>query len=267
MQSRCNGISVAWREVGRGRPIVLVHGLADDHRAWRKVLPDLVLDHRVVLYDFRGHGETELGACDGSLAQLAADLIALMDAVALDRTLIAGFSLGGTVAMRVGIDHPERVEGLALVATSSRVNAAAAQWYRERADAVDAGDPKLRERLDRDTEDVYRNDLGELEDGLAIRRQSTADPRGFANACRAMAGLHEHPLDDEIGSIVAPTVVVAGEADQHCPPRAGEIIASRIEKSTLRVFPGAGHPIPVERPAEVVDAIRVLGAPSDTGNR
>jgi 3-oxoadipate enol-lactonase len=259
MQSRCNGISVAWREVGRGRPVVLVHGLADDHRAWRKVLPDLVLDHRVVLYDLRGHGETELGEADGTLAQLVADLAFLMDAVALDRALIAGFSLGGTVAMRMAIDHPEKVSALALVATSSRVNAAAAQWYLERADAVDAGDPELRERLDKDTADVYRNDPAELEAGLYIRRQSTADPRGYANACRAMAALHERPLDDELDRIVAPTVVVSGAEDQHCPPRAGEIIASRIPKSALVVIAATGHPIPVERPEDVVAAIRGLG--------
>jgi pimeloyl-ACP methyl ester carboxylesterase len=239
--------------------VILVHGLADDHRAWRKVLPRLVLDHRVVLYDLRGHGESELGAADGSLGQLGRDLVGLMDAIEVPRAVVAGFSLGGTIAMRLGIDHPERVEGLALLATSSRVGAAAAQWYRERADAVDLGDPGLRAQLDLDTEQVYRNDRRELPDGLLIRREATEDPRGYANACRAMLGLHEHPLDDELGRISAPTVVLAGELDQHCPPRAGEILASRISTSTLRVLAGAGHPIPVERPAEVADAIRELG--------
>ncbi|MGB9113610.1 MAG: alpha/beta hydrolase [Acidimicrobiales bacterium] len=260
MRSTANGISVSWREVGRGRPVVLVHGLADDHRAWRKVLPDLVLDHHVFLYDLRGHGETELGEPDGTLAQLATDLVGLMDAVHLDQAIIAGFSLGGTVAMRVGIDQPERVAGLALVATSSRVNAAAAQWYQERAEAVASGEAGLRQRLDQDTADVYRNEPGELEEGLVIRRQSTADPRGFANACRAMAGLHEHPLDDELGRIVAPTVVMSGEADQHCPPRAGEIIANGLKNASLRVIGATGHPIPVERPREVAEAIRSLDA-------
>ncbi len=258
MRVAVEGIEVAWYEVGRGRPVVLVHGLADDHRAWRKVLPHLVLDHRVILYDLRGHGETALGAADGSLRQLDADLVGLLDAIGVERAVIAGFSLGGTVAMRVGIDHPDRVDGLALIATSSRVNAAAAQWYRARAAAVDGGDPDLRWRLDLDTEDVYRNDPGELGAGLVIRRQSTADPRGYANACRAMADLHEHPLDDELGHVSAPTVVVAGDLDQHCPPRAGEIIARLIAQSTLRVVPATGHPIPVEQPAEVADAIRVL---------
>jgi pimeloyl-ACP methyl ester carboxylesterase len=92
-----------------------------------------------------------------------------------------------------------------------------------------------------------------------IRRQSTADPRGYANACRAMAGLHAAPLDDELGAIRVPTTILAGDADQHCPPRAGEIIAERIPGSRLTVLADTGHPLPVERPVEVAGAIAGLG--------
>ena len=120
-------------------------------------------------------------------------------------------------------------------------------------------DPKLRDTLDADTRDVYRNRVEEIPDGITIRRESTADPRGYANACRAMASLNSAPLDPELEAIAVPTVVLAGDADQHCPPRAGEIIAERITGSVLRVLPDTGHPLPVERPAEVAAAISFLG--------
>src|SRR5690349_20092033 len=155
MRARCDDIDVAWFEAGRGDPLVLVHGLADDHRAWRRAVPDLMLRHRVILYDLRGHGETTLGNANGSLRQLGDDLVALMRSIGIEKADIAGFSLGGTIAMRVAIDHPERVGRLALVATSSKVGRAAADWYRQRVDMVEAGDPHLRETLDRDTADVY----------------------------------------------------------------------------------------------------------------
>lgn len=255
MRVRVNSIEVAWFEVGRDEPLVLVHGLADDHRAWRRVVAPLMLTCRVILYDLRGHSGTELGAADGTLSQLGADLIGLLDVLDLERVVVAGFSLGGTIAMRAAIDRPDRIAALALVGTSSRVNSAARAWYEARAQLVDRDDPELRATLDADTRDVYRNHPDEIEDGLTIRRQATADPRGYANACRAMAGLNEMPLDDELGSIAVPTVILAGEVDQHCPPRAGEIIAARIAGSTLRVLPETGHPLPVERPAEVADAI------------
>lgn len=255
MKSLVNEVMLSWHEVGRGQPVVLVHGLGDDHRAWRKVLPGLMLRHKVLLYDLRGHGESEVGEPEGTLRQLSDDLVALMDAAAVPSCIVAGFSLGGTVAMRLAIDHPGRVEGLALVGTSSRVNSAAASWYEERADAVAKDDPLLREMLDRDTEDVYRQRPDEIAEGLLIRRQSTADPAGYANACRAMAALHDAPLDSELGMISAPTAILAGDADQHCPPRASKIIADGIAGSSLRVLAGCGHPIPVERPDEVVQAI------------
>jgi len=253
-------VTAARYEVGRGDPVVLVHGLADDHRAWRRVVAPLMLTRRVVLYDLRGHGGSPLGDADGSLAQLGADLVEVLDDAGLDRAVVAGFSLGGTIAMRAAIDAPERVAALALVGTSSRVNKAARGWYEERAAMAERDDPELRKTLDGDTEDVYRNRPEEIEAGLRIRRESTADPRGFANACLAMASLNERPLDDELAAIGVPTVILAGDADQHCPPRASEIIAEKIPGSTMQVLEDTGHPLPVERPEKVADAILGLEA-------
>ena len=255
MLARCNDINVAWSEAGRGAPLVLIHGLADDHRAWRRAIPDLMLRHRVILYDLRGHGETSLGEPDGSLSQLGEDLVALLNGLDIERPDVAGFSLGGTIALRLAIDHPHRVNRLALVATSSRVGRAASDWYRERVAMVERKDPRLRETLDGDTADVYAQAPGELEEGLLIRRQSTADPRGYANACAAMAALNATPLDPVLSKIQAPTLIVASTLDQHCPPKAAEIIAAGIAGSRLEIIPGAGHAIPVEKAHELTTAI------------
>jgi len=255
MRARCDDIEVAWFEAGRGDPLVLVHGLGDDHRAWRRTLPDLLLRHRVLMYDLRGHGETTLGEADGSLRQLGQDLVALLDALEIEHARVAGFSLGGTIAMRAAIDHPDRVSALALVATSSRVGRAAAEWYRERVSMVENSDSWLRETLDRDTAEVYAQSPNELEEGLTIRRQSTADPRGYGNACKAMAGLNAAPLDPELGQIKTPTLIVASDHDQHCPPKAAEIIAAGIPGSRVEIVREAGHAIPVERPKELAAAI------------
>ncbi|HUY60451.1 MAG TPA: alpha/beta fold hydrolase, partial [Candidatus Dormibacteraeota bacterium] len=248
MLTPVDDLTTAWFEVGRGTPVVLIHGLGDDHRAWRLALPDLAARHRVLLYDLRGHGQTTLGQARGDLAQLGADLVGWLDALEVPQATLAGFSLGGTIAMRVAIDHPQRVAGLALVATSSRVGRSAAGWYAERAALVANGAPGLRATLDADTAAVYANAPAAVADGLRIRRESTADPAGYANACRAMAGLHAAPLDPELARISAPTVILAADRDQHCPPRAGEIIAAGIPGATLAVVPACGHPIPVERP-------------------
>jgi 3-oxoadipate enol-lactonase len=265
MRAQIGDIETAWHDVGIGPPVVLIHGLADDHRAWRRVAGRLMLDHRVILYDLRGHGRSSLGQADGRLAQLGGDLLALCDALHLERATLAGFSLGGTIAMRAAIDAPDRVAALALVATSSRVGGAAQGWYLERAAMVDDGDERLRDTLDQDTADVYRARPDETPAGLRIRRSSTQDPRGYANACRAMAALREHALDDQLAMITAPTAILAGDQDQHCPPRAAEIIAERIAGSDVEVLPGAGHPLPIERPDETAEAIRRITAAAAAG--
>src|SRR5258706_5492281 len=120
MRARCNDIDVACFEVGRGEPLVLIHGLADDHRAWRRALPDLLLRHRVLMYDLRGHGETSLGRPDRTLMQLAEDLASLMKSIGAGSADVAGFSLGGTIAIRIAVDHPEFVKRLVLVQASAR---------------------------------------------------------------------------------------------------------------------------------------------------
>ncbi len=252
MRARTGDIETAWFEIGRGSPLVLIHGLADDHRLWRKAIPDLALRHRVILYDVRGHGQSTVGDADGSLDQLGADLARLMDAIGLERAAVAGFSLGGTIAMRLAIDHPEKVDVLFAVATSSRVSSSAAQWYADRA-AMGNGD--LRSTIDRDTVDAYHISPGELEEGLAIRRQSTQDPAGYRNAARAMAGLKAEPLDPELVKIRARTLIVCADLDQHCPPRAGEIIAAGIPDSTMEIILGSGHMLPAEKPQELAGLV------------
>ena len=116
---------------------------------------------------------------------------------------------------------------------------------------VGRNDPHLRDTLDKDTADVYAQSPDELQGGLLIRRQSTEDPRGYGNACAAMAELNANPLDPELPRITAPTLIVASDLDRHCPPKAAEIIASGIKGSRLEVISGAGHPIPVEKPREL----------------
>jgi pimeloyl-ACP methyl ester carboxylesterase len=252
MRARTGDIETAWFEIGRGSPLILIHGLADDHRLWRKAVPDLALRHRVILYDVRGHGQSTVGEADGTLDQLGGDLARLLDAIGLERAAVAGFSLGGTIAMRLAIDHPERVDVLFAVATSSRVGSSAAQWYADRAGMSTA---ELKTTIDRDTVDAYHISPGELEEGLAIRRQSTQDPAGYRNAALAMAGLRAAPLDPELVKIRARTLIVCADLDQHCPPRAGEIIAAGIPDSTMEIILGSGHMLPAEKPLELAGLV------------
>jgi pimeloyl-ACP methyl ester carboxylesterase len=248
MRARCGDLEVSWGEWGRGDPLVLVHGLADDHRAWRRVLSWLALHRRVIACDVRGHGQTSLGEPDGTVGQLAQDLVRLLDVLAIDRADLAGFSMGGAIVLKTAIDHGDRVLRLFPIATSSRVGRAVMPWYAERARLADRGAGALQPVLRRDTVEQFATAPEHLEEHWLIRCESTADPRGFANGCRAMARLHAEPLDPDLGRITAPTLVISAERDQLCPPRAGEIIAGGVPGARLEVIPRSGHQVEIEQP-------------------
>lgn len=265
MRVRSGDLEVAVHEWGSGPPLVLLHGLGDDHRALRRLVPELSARHRVVAPDLRGHGGTSLGHADGTLGQLATDVVALLDTLGLDRVDLAGFSLGGTIALQVAAQTPERVRRLVGIATSSRVGRAALGWYRERAAIADAGRPALDAALAEDVGTLFLPGSSETEDHLRLRLEATADPRGFANGCRANLGLGAAPLDPALAGITAPTLLIAAAADPLCPPRAAEIVAAALPGARLEIVEGTGHEIPLERPALLARLIVEFLAPAPAG--
>lgn len=248
MRVRSGDLEVAVHEWGAGPPLLMLHGLGDDHRAFRRLVGDLSLAHRVVAPDLRGHGGTSLGRPDGTVGQLASDAVHLLDTLGLDRVDLAGFSLGGTIALQVAIQAPARVRHLVGIATSSRVGRAALAWYQERARAADAGRTSLDALLAEDVVNLFRPSSPLAPKHLRLREQATADPRGFANGCRANLALGAAPLDPALGGITAPALLVAAAQDTLCPPRAAEIVVAGIPGARLELIEDSGHEIPLEQP-------------------
>jgi pimeloyl-ACP methyl ester carboxylesterase len=245
---RSGDLEVSVKEWGSGPPLLLLHGLGDDHRALRRLVPELSARHRVVAPDLRGHGGTSLGHANGSLEQLGTDVVSLLDTLGLDRVDLAGFSLGGTIALQVAIQAPERVRRLIGIATSSRVGRAALAWYRDRAQAADSGVVALHTALAEDVVTMFLPGSPLVAAHLRLREEATADPRGFANGCRANLGLGEAPLDPALPRITAPTLLIASPQDPLCPPRASEIVAAGVPGAAIEVLDGAAHQIPLEQP-------------------
>jgi pimeloyl-ACP methyl ester carboxylesterase len=115
--SAADGTRIAYREVGEGPPIVLVNGLSTSDFFWRYLLPRWVERHRVVSWDYKGHGESEAARTDAgtTVPALADDLRRVMDAARLERAVLVGFSMGCQVAVEAWRRIPERIAGLGLV--------------------------------------------------------------------------------------------------------------------------------------------------------
>lgn len=115
-----DGTRIAVREAGQGAPLVLLHGFPQNHRCWLPVLPALTETHRCILIDLRGYGDSDAPTDDAahtvySKRRMARDVAAVLDALGIERADIAGHDRGARVAYRFALDHPDRLDRLAIL--------------------------------------------------------------------------------------------------------------------------------------------------------
>ncbi|HNO65923.1 MAG TPA: alpha/beta hydrolase, partial [Tepidiformaceae bacterium] len=108
-----------YEEAGSGRPLVLIRGLGSDLQAWSLQVPELAKHFRVITYDNRGAGRTGAPDKPYTIAGMADDLAALLDALDIPTACILGYSMGGMIAQEFALKHPARVEKLILLGTSA----------------------------------------------------------------------------------------------------------------------------------------------------
>ena len=222
---------------------VLIHGLSEERSVWARQVPFLERSMEVVAYDVRGFGASPVGAGNGTVDQMADDLAQVLSARGVGPAWLIGFSMGGVIAQRFALDFPSLTKGLVLVASSCKVGRAGEEFFRHRLDTVANGGLAALAALN--TDDARgcfaMGDEQLIAEYQRLRIGAVRDAEGYLNAGRAMLRLREAPIIQDLGAIDRPTLVVAGEHDPYCPPRASEMIASAIPGAELVVVPGAGH--------------------------
>lgn len=223
-------------DAGDGPPVVLLHGLTASHRY--VVMGSKALEragHRVLAFDARGHGASA-PAASYAYPEMAADLLALLDAHGLERAVLAGASMGAHTALRVALDTPERVAGLVVITPAAHPDA-----------------PPGLERWDRLAEGLRRDGVDGFVEAYGLGDTPERWRETIERVLRQRLGQHEHPeavadaLEQvprsepfalgELAAIACPTVVVADrdEADPGHPLWVGEAYAELIPGASLRV--------------------------------
>ncbi len=198
---------------------------------------------RVIAYDVRGFGTSPVGAANGTVAQMADDLGQILSAQSTGPAWLIGFSMGGVIAQRFALDFPTLTSGLILIASSCTVGQAGQEFFRDRMAQVSSGGLEALTAInDHDARGCFS--LGDeklIAEYQELRIGAVKDVEGYLNAGRAMSRLAEEPMIQELNRIDCPTLVIAGECDPYCPPRASEKIAQSIPGSELKIIPQAGH--------------------------
>jgi 3-oxoadipate enol-lactonase len=247
-------IEVGYTVAGEGPPVVLVHGLAEDRSSWAGVQQHLA-GHRTFAYDLRGHGETTLGAADGTLAQMGGDLARFIEKVTGPAACV-GYSLGGTVVLWTAAAHPHLVRHAVVAGTSSIVGRMAADFFAARIRILHEDFGSFAAELRKDTAAQLVAAPDKLDAVTSRRLAAVGDGRGYVNAARAMIGVAAEPLTPMLAGIRCPVDVIGSDKDAFCPRKAADILVGGLARARYHEISGAGHLMSVDRPAAYAELIQ-----------
>jgi pimeloyl-ACP methyl ester carboxylesterase len=239
-----NGISIYYEREGTGPPLLFCNGSGSTLASSQLLLGPFRKRFDVVAHDQRGLGRTEVPAPPYTMAEYAADAMALVDSVGWERVRVAGISFGGMVAQELAVTWPERVERLALLCTSpggaDRASYPLHQLEELPADErVQVGLQLLDTRFTPEWLASHPDDQA-LVEMLAGRMASDPSPDAQRGERGQLEARSHHDVYDRLPGITCPTFVASGRFDGIAPVSNGEAIAEQVPGSELHVYEG-GH--------------------------
>jgi pimeloyl-ACP methyl ester carboxylesterase len=224
--------------------IVLLEGMGGDIPGWRRNIPTLATELRVVAYDFRGNGLSDEPPGPCTMTTFVEDTVALLDDLGLDRVHVYGQSFGGMVAQEVALTHPDRVRTLVLACTHPGHTHAI--W------ATDASVPKgepWRSLYSPRFPDLHPEHVAE---DLRVGAASPPHPLGQRRQWEAVQGWDAF---DRLPELRAPTLILHGTEDRLIAPANAEVMAGQIPDAQLVWIEGAGHVYHSEQAARADEAV------------
>src|SRR5436309_8677577 len=239
-----DGVSIHYEVHGSGPPLLLTHGYSLTSAMWQGQIAALSRHHRLVLWDMRGHGQSDYpeDPLAYSEALTVADIAALLDAVGAEKAIVGGLSLGGYMSLAFYRAHPNRVPALRTLDTGPgfKKDEAREDWNKR---AHDTGD-----RFEREGLEVLKS---------ASRERSSVthrDASGLARAARGMLTQRDARVIGSLPDIKVPSLIVVG-ADDTPFLAAADYMAAKIPGAQKVVIPAAGHAVNIDQPQAFIDAV------------
>jgi pimeloyl-ACP methyl ester carboxylesterase len=224
--------------------VVLIHGAGGTHLHWPSEVRRLQ-GYRIFAPDLPGHGKSE-GRGEQSIGAYAQAILNWLDMLQIHKAICVGHSMGGAIALTLGLEHPDRIAALGLISTGARLPVS----------------PKLLEStsqattfytaLDLIRQRAYGPNTPEHLVELATRQMAIIRPsvlHGDFLACNS------YDLSDRLGEIRQPSLVVCGGQDRMTPLRMSQVLANCLPSASLQTIPEAGHMIIIERPQQIASIL------------
>src|SRR5258707_15291065 len=239
-----DGVKIYYEVHGSGPTLLLTHGYSSTSAMWQGQVQALSRDHKLVLWDMRGHGQSDYpdDPLSYSEALTVADMAALLDEVGTERAIVGGLSLGGYMSLAFYRAHPQRVPALLIIDSRPGL---------QEDDAREAWNKRAHETGDR----FEREGLSVLK-SLSRERSSVVhrDASGLARAARGMLTQRDAGVIETLPHINVPSLVVVG-ADHTPFLAASDYMAAKIPGAQKVVIPAAGHAPYIAQPPAFIDSV------------
>lgn len=239
-----NRVKLYYETVGRGVPIVFLHGFTLDHRMWRRQVEHFSKNYQTITYDSRGHGQSDCPASGYSRAERVSDLFRMAQSLEFGRFHLVGLSMGGATALGYALDYPDDLLSLTLVDSAAGGFKPPAKYRDLRTVAVEMGVEEAKRRWMKSTLFYFLNRNEELKKELTEMMkghcgQLWLDPK---------RGKYKDRDDLRLSSkINIPTMIFVGEKDRYFLPLAKEL-HKNIANSEIDIVAGVGHMLNMEAP-------------------
>ena len=239
-----DGVKLHYEVHGSGPALLLTHGYSSTSAMWKGQIEALSKDHQLVLWDMRGHGQSDYpdDPAAYSEALTVADMSALLDEIGAESAIVGGLSLGGYMSLAFYRAYPERVRALLIIDTGPGF---------KKDGARDAWNKRAHETGDR----FEREGLAVLQ-SLSRERSSVShrDASGLARAARGMLAQRDARVIESLPGITVPTLVVVG-ADDEPFLAASDYMATKIPGAKKVIIPAAGHAVNIDQPQAFVETV------------
>ncbi len=239
-----DGVDIYYEIHGTGPAVLLTHGYSATSQMWRGQIEALSKDHTLILWDMRGHGQSDSPRDENAYSEAltTADMAALLDHLDFEDAVIGGLSLGGYMSLAFYADYPERVKALLIIDTGPgfKKDEAREEWNkmaRVRADAIEAkGASALQSRSPEQAQSQHK------------------DIEGLAWAARYLLTQNTPRVINLLPDIKVPSLVIVGEEDKPFLI-ASDYMTKKIPGASQVIIPKAGHAANIDQPDAFNEAL------------
>ncbi|MFZ2324636.1 MAG: alpha/beta fold hydrolase [Ignavibacteriaceae bacterium] len=253
-----NDLTVSYNDEGPdGVPVIIfIHGFPFNKSMWNKQVEALKDNYRVVAYDVRGHGNSDAGAGDFSIELFVNDLLSLMDALKIDRTMLCGLSMGGYIALNAIENYPNRFDALILSDTNCI------------ADTPEAKEKRMKtiESIKKDGVEKFADEsmnnffapesFATKEVEIAYIRKMIVNTSKQSLYKTLQAFYKRKETCSRLQDINIPVLIMVGKEDKITPPEAAQMMHEKIEDSLLSIIEHAAHLSNMENPGEFNEQLK-----------